>query len=183
VPVNIVWESVGKCPTSSNKICLFGALGDQAYIDFKMDRDNQIVNWKWQLVQEPTAYPTLEELLKENTISLHNDQIRIRQYPSLYEHCSFSGQFVVLGTGWFHYDWLNYWSVIVTDSTSQNGVLSFSSIDTVGCWTVTLWIGTAWEDKMKTFTNSIEDCFQDNLGWLNDKTSSMSSFRSYRCTN
>jgi len=181
VNVNVIWESVGSCLEPVIGICVFGAFGDQAFIDFKIDRNKKIVNWRWFFIQYPKFYPTFDEL-KSMYITIDSQQaIKVRKYPSLYEHCSFSGAFMVLGSGWFNIDWIKYWDFIQLDSTSQNGVMSFSSIDTAGCWTVTLWNGKNWNGNVKTFTNTKEECFKDNLGWLNDRTQSVASFPSYTC--
>jgi len=171
VQVNVVWESFGKC---ERKLCVYGAFGDIGFVEFEID-GTYIVNWKFRHLQDPPPYRTLDEMPQIPRDS-NGDDHRVCDLPTLFLDCSYSGPYAYFYKGHFDYPWLSHWNLTAITEGTQNGVESFSSVDTTGCWVVSLWDSSGWMGKNIMITDNKEACFAQGMGWMNDRAQSISVF-------
>jgi len=172
VEVNVIWESFRNC-NSGKDLCLHGERGEVGFLEFILDHQGKIMDWKFKQLEHPLTVDWVEE---SDEPSKFTHQFNSK--PTFFLHCDYSGRYFSVSEGFFNYDWLTHWKLAEIQKESQNGEQSVSSIDTRGCYTSTLFLGAGWNGKSLILRNVSEPCFQLGLGWMNDRCKSFSVSKS-----
>jgi len=152
--INVIWESseIGE----SSTMAVYAALGDVGYVDFKLNVDNEIVDFVWRGLKIPPPLKRISEIPQT-----HPDyDFKIYGLTTVYENCDFHGFYAFLDYGFYDNSWLKWWGF-------EN---SLSSIDSTGCYSASIWT----ESGRKQIFDDDQRCFSgEDLDWLNDKSHSI----------
>eukprot|EP01123_Difflugia_compressa_P012803 TRINITY_DN5624_c0_g1_i1.p1 TRINITY_DN5624_c0_g1~~TRINITY_DN5624_c0_g1_i1.p1 ORF type:complete len:212 (-),score=38.66 TRINITY_DN5624_c0_g1_i1:66-638(-) len=165
--VNVIWESAGK-NSENGHMGVYAALGDVGYVEFELNIDNEIVDFKWRGLKTPPKFKTYAEIHKVKD----TENYKLFGKPTFYQDSYFSGSHAVLDYGFYDNLWLKWWGF-------ENGI---SSADVTGCYSASIWTE---EGHKHVLDDESAKCFEEDLRWLNDKSHSVSIDKSEKqeCNN
>jgi len=122
IPINVVWESFSLFTGTLRGI--YGAMGDIGYIQFTLNSQNVMVDFRWKGLQYPPNYQSFDEIdkpikrtynrRKERAYEVREDEqfflddksYQIYDLPTFYDDCDYKGNYILMEYGYYGSDWL-----------------------------------------------------------------------------